>query len=325
MQRIRMALAGILAAAVLSLPVLATELGDAAPPLKVAEWVKGQPVDLKAGEGKNVFVVEFWATWCGPCIRSMPHMTAMQKKFKDKGVVFISVTKKDPRNDLDKVKAFVKDNDANMGYTVAFDKDTETYDAYMKAFKKNGIPQSFVIDKKGKIVWEGHPMFGLEQVIEAVVSGNSDSKALMEISKKAEEDFEKANKERMELFQGYMENITASKDGKGAAELGDKLFKLIETDAMMLNQLAWTILTEEKVLHRDIPFALKVAKAAVDASKGEDAAILDTYARAQFDSGKVADALETQRKAVKLCKDEAMKKDLEEALEKYEKAAKEKK
>ena len=68
----------------------AAKLGDPAAPLSIKEWVKGKPVDVK--DGKNIYVVEFWATWCGPCRTSIPHLTELQKKFKDKGVVFVGVS-----------------------------------------------------------------------------------------------------------------------------------------------------------------------------------------------------------------------------------------
>src|SRR4051812_3305632 len=49
--------------------------GDPAPSIHVAKWLKGQPViDIKKGQ---FYVVEFWATWCGPCIQSIPHLTEL--------------------------------------------------------------------------------------------------------------------------------------------------------------------------------------------------------------------------------------------------------
>src|SRR6188474_3333423 len=79
----------------------AAELGETAAPLEISEWVKGDAIDLATAKGKKVLVVEFWATWCGPCRTSIPHLTEMQKKFKD--VVFIGVSDEDAAT----VKKFV--------------------------------------------------------------------------------------------------------------------------------------------------------------------------------------------------------------------------
>ncbi|MFN8853907.1 MAG: TlpA family protein disulfide reductase, partial [Armatimonadota bacterium] len=58
--------------------------GEPAPPLRVAEFVKGKAVtDLS----KGVFVIEFWATWCSPCIQSMPHISSLAKKYEGKVTV----------------------------------------------------------------------------------------------------------------------------------------------------------------------------------------------------------------------------------------------
>ena len=62
--------------------------GEPAAALAVAHWVKGEPVDVSSG----VHVVEFWATWCPPCLTSIPHLTELQEKFKDRGVNIIGVS-----------------------------------------------------------------------------------------------------------------------------------------------------------------------------------------------------------------------------------------
>src|SRR6185503_8736219 len=70
----------------------ALDLGDVAPELHVTDWLKGEKVDLAAGKDKHVYVIELWATWCPPCRDSSPHLSAMQKKYKDKGVVFVGLS-----------------------------------------------------------------------------------------------------------------------------------------------------------------------------------------------------------------------------------------
>src|SRR3954465_3678232 len=63
--------------------------GDTAPPLAVSKWVKGEPV--KKMEKGKVYVLECWATWCGPCVAAIPHVTELQKKFKDKDLIVIGM------------------------------------------------------------------------------------------------------------------------------------------------------------------------------------------------------------------------------------------
>jgi len=151
----------------------AAELGMAAPALNVAEWVKGKAVNLNEGKGKNIYVLEFWATWCPPCRTSIPHLTELQKKFKDKGVIFVGISDEA----VGVVKPFVGKMGAKMEYTVAVDKNEKTSAAYMAAFGVNGIPHAFVVDKTGAIVWHGHPMGGLDKAIEAVLAGKKPAKS----------------------------------------------------------------------------------------------------------------------------------------------------
>src|SRR5947207_870817 len=63
------------------------KVGDAPPKLQPGKWLQGEAVtEFKSDK---VYVVEFWATWCGPCKESIPHLNELQKKYKDKGVVMI--------------------------------------------------------------------------------------------------------------------------------------------------------------------------------------------------------------------------------------------
>ncbi len=146
----------------------AAELGGPAAPLVIADWIKGQPVDLATAKGKQVVVVEFWATWCGPCRTSIPHLTDLQKKFKD--VRFVGVSDEDAAT----VKKFVTKMGEKMDYAVATDKDRKTSAGYMEAFGIGGIPHAFIVDLQGRVVWNGHPMAGLEEALQEVVAGKFD-------------------------------------------------------------------------------------------------------------------------------------------------------
>jgi len=306
---------GMLVFALAASPVLAIDLGDPAPALKIKEWVKGKPVDLKAGKGKNIYVVEFWATWCAPCRTSIPHLTEIQKKYKDKGVVVIAVT--DEEKDAEKVKAYVKDQGDKMDYIVAIDDTEATNKGYMKAFNVRGIPNAFIVDKAGAIVWQGHPM-EMDKPLEEIVAGTYDIEAAKKADAKARKAAEKAMK-TFALMDEYFKLVSegGEKDQEKAAKLGKKILKAASEDANLMNALAWKILDDSKVKHRDLKLAMKAAKAAYKESEGKSAAILDTYARALWDTGKKKKAIKYQKKAVKLCEDDQMKKELKDSLDRY--------
>jgi thiol-disulfide isomerase/thioredoxin len=145
-------------------PVVPTKLGDPAYPLTGLTWVKGQPAQITPGK---VYVVEFWATWCPPCRESIPHLTALRKKYEGKGVVFIGVS----NEAVPTVKPFVANMGDKMDYNVAVDTTGAVVNGYMEAFHQGGIPPAFVVNAKGDVVWYGHPMGDLDQVIGQVLAG----------------------------------------------------------------------------------------------------------------------------------------------------------
>eukprot|EP01116_Phalansterium_solitarium_P022729 TRINITY_DN761_c0_g1_i1.p2 TRINITY_DN761_c0_g1~~TRINITY_DN761_c0_g1_i1.p2 ORF type:complete len:205 (+),score=77.71 TRINITY_DN761_c0_g1_i1:86-700(+) len=123
-------------------------------------WLKGEPVNLKAA---RVFVLEFWATWCPPCRQSIPHISQVQSKYKDKDVVVIGITQE---HDAAKVKKFVDGMGAQMDYHVAVDTDGSA-SQLMATYNVSGIPHAFVFGRDGKLVWHGHPVEpGLESAID---------------------------------------------------------------------------------------------------------------------------------------------------------------
>jgi len=143
----------------------AAKLGDKAASLDGIKYIKGDPVSFEEGK---VYVVEFWATWCPPCRTSIPHLTEVQKKYKDKGVTVIGITNE---KDIEKVKTFVTEQGDKMDYTVAVDAERKVSEGYMKAYAQRGIPAAFIVDKKGNVAWVGHPMGKLDEELNKAVSG----------------------------------------------------------------------------------------------------------------------------------------------------------
>jgi len=391
--------------------------GDEAPPLSITKWVKGDPFDLAAVKGKNTVVVEFWATWCGPCIVSIPHLTKLQKECADKGVIVVGVTRPDPRNSLEGVEKFVSEKGDTMGYRVAFDGDGKTFDAYMKASGSMGIPTAFVVDKSGKLAWIGHPMV-LDGPLAEIVAGTFDAELagvvreleghvdrLMAAGKTERANqvmealavLDPASPWRARLHLQRINSCLRAKDMEKASEaaakaveqlddpsylttIGDALLrqkdmpqagdlaaraarkaidkdpafasarlllvqallrkgsredavseckKLIESardNALLLNDAAWTLLTEGEFPAPVIELALKASERSNEITGGKNWMYLDTLALAKFKTGAKEEAVELQRKAVALGEEAkapaAALKEARERLEQFEKAVK---
>ena len=150
-------------------------IGDAAPPLTFARWVRGEPV--KQLDKGTIYVVEFWATWCGPCVQSIPHVTRLQERYRDQGVVVVGIGSVEPDGAV-KVPPFVARFGERMNYRVAVDdyagtKEGRTYTAWVKASGNDGIPCAFVVGRDGRVAWVGDPR-GMDDALAKIVAGTFD-------------------------------------------------------------------------------------------------------------------------------------------------------
>ncbi len=171
----------------------ALTIGSPAPALNIEHWVQtgeGRFKPVTRFQRGRVYVVEFWATWCGPCVASMPHIAEMQERYADQGVQVISISDED----LDTVEAFLKkpvrqnpkaraasnSNETAMTYgeltktyCLTTDPDGSVNEDYMKAAERDGIPCAFIVGKQGQIEWIGHPM-QMETPLQAVIENRWD-------------------------------------------------------------------------------------------------------------------------------------------------------
>lgn len=329
------------------------KVGDPAPMLADMEFVKGDKV-AKLDRGK-IYVIEFWATWCGPCRAIIPHLTKLQAKHKDVIFIGVSAYERDPKG----VKAFVEKMGDKMVYRVSLDtvpegsepKDGKMAKSWMAAAALWFVPRAFIVNAEGKIAWIGHPG-GLDEPLEQIVAGTFDLKAAAAAYQTAqvEETLHRVlvkarqtgdTKGLLEIIDtaigvdGKLEEMLgllkfealATQDGEldTAVQYGKGLVEgVLKNNAARLDMLATSVV--DSGAKRDaklIAVALQAAERADELKQGKDSTSADTLAKAYFVSGFVARAIEAQERAIKLAKGTPAEKDksFQERLDRYRKAA----
>lgn len=111
----------------------------------------GSTFKLEDYRGK-VLVVDFWGTFCPPCVKQVPELVKLNDKYRDRGLMLIGLTA-DPKSDQDKVEEFIKRFSVN--YQIGYD-NSWIADAFLKGSEDDSgqppIPQLFVISRDGKVV-----------------------------------------------------------------------------------------------------------------------------------------------------------------------------
>jgi tetratricopeptide (TPR) repeat protein len=293
---------------------------------------------------------------------SIPHLSDLQKKHKDAVFIGVSVWEQDQKGvkpfvdqmgekmayrvALDAVPENGKGNDGAMAK------------AWMQAAGQSGIPSAFIINREGKVAWIGHPM-SMDKALDQIVADTWDLQAAVKQHKQAQN----AKRKLAELgpklreaqktgdpkkvvevmdaaiaeepsveealgMQKFQFLATRIGDADKASEYGKRLVQTVLKDnENALNMFAWSIVDPDAKTKPDpklVKVALLAAQRADELAKGKDGAIADTLAKAYFDSGDPAKALEAQERAMTLAKGTPLEQDqsMKERLEQYKKAIK---
>jgi len=284
-------------------------IGDEPPAFKIAHWSKGAPIS--EFEKGNVYLLDFWATWCGPCIAIMPHLSELQTEHAEDGLTVVGVsiwergrTEDGQRYSLEgeehaaHVDAFVEKNDAKMEYTVAVgNKDIEN--DWMRAAHQGGIPTVMIVDRDSRVGWIGYGTDpALDEHLQAILAEEHDYKALNEArieSIKAEQ----AERGGPNHYAHFTE--LAKTDRAAAGAFGQAILETVyKGNPNAYNAVAWTIVENEGWSADSIEYARKIAHEACEITEWNEPAVMGTLAWAQYRNGDTEAAIKTELKAIEL-------------------------
>ena len=135
------------------------KVGDSAPEIFINKWFTANPPQIKNMTGR-VYLLEFWATWCHPCVGSIPDLNKLHDKYASQGLEIIGLSQDHAEGTLAK---FMKTKDIH--YSVAIDNGT------VDLCDVRGYPTSILVDHTGKIIWRGHPWsWGLDGKIKKALA-----------------------------------------------------------------------------------------------------------------------------------------------------------
>ncbi len=297
-------------------------IGDPAPAFKIDGHIKGENVtELKKGKA---YVIEFWATWCGPCIAVFPHLSELTKKYEGK-VTTVSVNTWDyPRGQSEtkedhtkRVAEFVEKQGDKMAYNIVLDDDKDTIaTTWMRAAGQNGIPCAFIVNEEGIIAWIGHPAT-MDQPLEAVVNKTWDLQAFKtkfdaqaakakEAAALAAEVVKVSKAGDMEAFDGLVAKLGV--EAIYAVMNGDHNFavkalekysgKIEDLDGTTVCSMLAYLVGQKDTNEESKAAGLKLSEKTANAVKEEEAALAHAYhARALFAAGKKDEAKVSIKKA----------------------------
>ncbi len=313
------------------------EIGGAAPATRPEIQIQGDAVGkFEAG---RLYVFECWATWCGPCVATIPHLNALHQKLGPKGIIITGVNVWDGEKSEEaekNVREFVKKQGKKMSYPIAIG-GKEFIKTWLDASNTESIPVAFVVNGSGVLVWTGHPAELNETILGDLLTGTVIPKPQAADPKPVTEWLQAMKNKNWDKVEALLPDVLQKLDPENregvkkiteaniALGRGDPtlFYAVLEeratqasTNPEVQNEVAWQLLTDAR-FEGKVNFALaeKCATAAVQLTDSKHADKLDTLARLRFMQGKQAEAIELQEKAVGLADYLTLKDELKATLE----------
>ena len=190
------------AAAAAQVQSQALAVGSTAPALNVGKWLKGTAVDKL--DPKATYIIECWATWCGPCVDSLPHLNELAQDYKDK-VHVLAINVWDKPNAAEN---FLAKNGKDFVFQVAYDGADENAPfakSWLVPAGINGIPTAFIVHQ-GKIAAILHPDRISNEMLDALVANDTAKfKEVYDAAMAAEENGDEEEQEEEAMDTSGME------------------------------------------------------------------------------------------------------------------------
>lgn len=239
------------------------KVGSKAPALNIEHWIsdgKGAYPHVTEFTPGKIYVVEFWATWCGPCLRAMPHLAELQEKYGEK-IQFISVSDEP----LSEISALLAQDypgssktfgELTSVYSLTSDPDGSTHQDYMAASQAEGIPTAYIVGPTGEIEMIGHPM-SLDTPLKLMAQGTWNRETYF------------AALEKKEMLMAGIDRAVDAQNIERAFAMAQQLDEVIQPDELVRTKFIQTQLA----IRVGNDSAIQFFKDTAEKLKNEDGAI----------------------------------------------------